>query len=561
MTAIVSTFTLTSTTSTQGMGGINIPVTLTLTSNTVGRKLELSTDNGVTWYDAPLDSSTADALVATVYTSITNFRGTGDIGDTLTALNSTVGAQTVTTPIVPTDLWSSKLDASEFGVGQAWFSDIKEMGYSNGTEWSLQSKIKPRSNIYTRSPIGITLGTAAVGGFTSHHTIKLAAKPYAVRIAIPCNVSTPPVNVGSFGFDDSLGALSSAQDKGSLVATWYPLTWDGATSAVSEPRVSTNQPSWVWSDWIPCSPPDLVSGSGAILHVNVRQGVGSGTATWWGTSSRFAPTAQTEAVAPHVWRSYQGSDATDYATANQSTFTGTLVGADCQACLVQYASVVPGHTMLVIGDSISSGISSGLNAQISRGYGWAEKARDLLSTDSMPIEVCNLGWPSQTMAQARPRYEDVAAAIDKSLLFHMAWSPNGVSTPLTAANIDTTKKEFSKVLSLAHDYRCVPILQTGTPANARAVDGGSGGTSAKSFAAGDPLRVAYNTEIKLASSAGYVFDVAGTLSGSAVASGAAAGQIEYNTLYTHQVDDGLHPNDAGYTAWATGLANYLRGRL
>ncbi len=88
MTAITSTFVLTSATSTQGMGGFDLPLTITLTSDTVGRKIELSSNNGVTWYDAVATSSTANTLVTTVYTPITNFRATGDIGDILTALNS-----------------------------------------------------------------------------------------------------------------------------------------------------------------------------------------------------------------------------------------------------------------------------------------------------------------------------------------------------------------------------------------------------------------------------------------------------------------------------------------
>jgi len=138
MTAIVSTFTLVGTTSTQGMGGINIPVTLTLTSTAVGRSIELSTNNGVSWYPAPLDSSTPEALVATVYTAITNFRATGDIGDTLTALNSTVGAQTVTPNTIPTYVYADRPTAATFGVGQAWFSDLFAMGYSDGVEWSIQ---------------------------------------------------------------------------------------------------------------------------------------------------------------------------------------------------------------------------------------------------------------------------------------------------------------------------------------------------------------------------------------------------------------------------------------
>lgn len=420
--------------------------------------------------------------------------------------------------------------------------------------------IKPRNNIFTRMPLGGLQAAATFGGYTGHIVAKLAAKPYAVRIAMPNLTTGQPINVGSFGFDNSFGALSSSQDKGSLVSTWYPLTWDGATSAISELRASSSQPSWVWSDWIPCSPPDLADGSnGAIIHVNTRQGIAAGDATWW--SGLWTPSAPTEAVALHKWRCYRSTDASvDYATTSQGSFAGSVQGGGCQTCMIQYASIIPGHTMLVCGDSISSGVATGAT-MVANGYGWHAKTRDLISTNDLPIEVCNLGWSGQTMAQAIARYKDVAAAIKDAILFHMNWTPNGMSSPLTAANVDTNKSNFSDVLRLANENRCVPILQTSTPANAAAVDGGSGGASAKSYGSGDPLRIAYDTEIKRAAISGYVFDVTPLLSGAAVPSGTAIGQIEYNQAYTNASLDGLHPNDAGYTAWANGLSDFLRGKL
>jgi len=421
-------------------------------------------------------------------------------------------------------------------------------------------RIKPRSNIFTRIPTFTLQASAAFGGYTGHTVAKLAAKPYAVRIAMPNLTTGQPINVGSFGFDTSFGAVSSAQDKGSLVPTWYPLTFDGATSAISELRFDTQRPSWVWSDWIPCSPPDLADGSGgAIIHVNTRQGIAAGDATWW--TALWLSNTTTEAVALHKYRVYRSTNASvDYATTSQGSFAGAIGGGGAQVSLIQYASIIPGQTMLVVGDSISAGLGTGTTL-VANGYGWASKARDLLSSDSLPVELCGLGWSGQNIAQAIARYRDIAAAIPDCLLFNMNWTPNGMSAPLTSANIDTNKLNFSDALRIANENRCVPILQTSTPSNATIVDGGSGGPSSKSFGSGDPLRIGYDTEIKKAYLSGHVFDVATLLSGAAVPSGTAQGQIEYNPLYVNSATDGLHPNDAGYSAWAAGLANFLRGKL
>ena len=39
--------------------------------------------------------------------------------------------------------WANKPAASKFGKGQAWFSDIGAMGYSDGSEWSYEGMISP----------------------------------------------------------------------------------------------------------------------------------------------------------------------------------------------------------------------------------------------------------------------------------------------------------------------------------------------------------------------------------------------------------------------------------
>jgi len=409
-----------------------------------------------------------------------------------------------------------------------------------------------RSNILSRCPVGRLIVATGNGGYTSHNVMELAGKPIAIRIGVPNLTSASPSIAGSFSFDSTFGALSSNQDKGNNLTSWTALTWNnGGTSANHTPTISASRPTWEWSDWVGCSAVDRTDGVGSILHLNLIQGVSGQDSTRHG--GIWLANTTTELVAKQKLRTYTSTAANDYATTNQAGFVGALQIGGNVAAVVQYMTIIPGLTMLILGDSISSGGISGSTA----GYGWHNKCRDIITSTSVPVEVCNLGWAGQTMSTVKNRYLDVADRFQEALLFHMLYTPNDAAEPMVAANVNTMKSSFGQSLAACFDNRCRPIYQTGVPANATVVDGGSGGASAKSLGVGDVYRVSYNAEISTSNN-DPIIDVAGLLSGSVISSGTAIGQKEFNPAYT---DDGVHPNTVGEDVWASSLATTLKSYI
>ena len=453
-------------------------------------------------------------------------------------------------------LWTTKPSAANFGKGQAWFSDIGAMGYSDGVSWTVE-KILPRQNVLSRCPVGAVQVAAGYGGYTTHIEAELAGSAIAVRIGIPNLTSGTPTIDGSFGFEATLGAIDSSQSKGGTVSTWNALTFGGAASGTHTATVSAAEPTWVWSDFITCRPLPRTDGeAGSIIHIRLIQGTAAGDATWF--NGLWVASATSEAVVSHKYRCYRSTAAADYATTAQSSFAANsgLATSGAVPCIIQYVSLEQGHTLLTVGDSITTGAQASGLGYAASGYGWSAKARDLLSTSTVPVEVCNLGWPGQTMAQASARYLDIAAEVKNCLLFHMNYSPNNSSSPMVISDITTMRQTLAPSLAIASANGHRLIYQTGVPANAPTASGGLGGIAAKAFNAGDSNRVTYNSQLLDANE--LCIDVSTALSGLAVVSGTAVGQIEYNSSYT---TDGLHPNNAGYDVWGNLVYNYLNGLI
>lgn len=61
--------------------GSNLPMTLTLKSAAVGRKIEISTDGGTEYFKPQVDIETATMQVLSVASPISHIRFTGNIGD------------------------------------------------------------------------------------------------------------------------------------------------------------------------------------------------------------------------------------------------------------------------------------------------------------------------------------------------------------------------------------------------------------------------------------------------------------------------------------------------
>jgi len=413
-----------------------------------------------------------------------------------------------------------------------------------------------RSNIMTRCPIGAASAVANYGGLTHHIQAALAGVPVAVRIGIANASTQTPTIAGSFGFAPTAGAVNSDESKGINVATWTPLTFDGgASSATHAARTSSNtySPTWVWSDWIGADAMPRTDGaSGAIIHLRLLQGTAGGEATTF--NNMWTSSTTTEAVATHIWRGYRTSTPVDYATVNRASFTsGNAIGLQC-ACIIQYATIVPGVTMVTAGNSIWAGTANGDGGVVAQGYGWAARARDLLHTAKLPVELCNLAAPSQGVDVHYNRVAALAPELRDTLLFPLLFSTNDTGATISAANITKMRRYFGLYLSLAEKNRMLPFYQTSAPCNAAVVDGGLGGSAVEAFGTSDALRTALDLE--LLASPTRKLDVASVLSGAMLTTGASAGQIEYKPGYS---SDGLHPNDAGYTAWAAALASVLRG--
>ncbi len=79
-----ATFTITGTSLVEGFSGINSPATITLTSSDATRKIELSGDNGLTYFVPQYDIISATSLVLYLSGPVTNVKVTGVTNDVLT---------------------------------------------------------------------------------------------------------------------------------------------------------------------------------------------------------------------------------------------------------------------------------------------------------------------------------------------------------------------------------------------------------------------------------------------------------------------------------------------
>lgn len=65
-----------------GMGGMNIPSTVTLTSAAAGRLIEVSTDGGTNYFTPTYDASTAGMINVGLFAPVSHVRVTGAAADT-----------------------------------------------------------------------------------------------------------------------------------------------------------------------------------------------------------------------------------------------------------------------------------------------------------------------------------------------------------------------------------------------------------------------------------------------------------------------------------------------
>lgn len=402
-------------------------------------------------------------------------------------------------------------------------------------EYEAGRALLTRSNVLTRCPAGgVSENASTYGGYCTHIEAELAGRAIGVQIGMPNISSTQPVVAARFAFADALGDLNTASSRAPEL-TYTSVTWGGAATGTL-PVGAAARPAWLWSDVMPAAAPERTDGAGSVIHVELRSGVDPGDSQNWFTGL-YAATETNEAVVQRKWRGYRStaSAALGSATFSGSALTGHLV------CAIRYVCMETGIPLLTIGESHDNGTTVAGTANAG-GVGYAEYAAVAMTAAlGYPVEHCNLGWQAQDAPTYTNRLVDVASSFAGSVLLYAASSTNSMDEPITAANITEMRGELGRALAVAAANRMYPILRCSLQSNAPEVDGGSGGSNAKAFAGGDPLRVAYDAE--LAASGMVVWQPTSIFSGDAVASGNAAGQIEWVQAYT---TDGVHANDAGY---------------
>jgi hypothetical protein len=68
--------------SARSLHGASMPITATLKSALAGRKIELSTDEGIEYFSPTVDTTTPTMLVLSIGAPVSHIRFTGSSGDT-----------------------------------------------------------------------------------------------------------------------------------------------------------------------------------------------------------------------------------------------------------------------------------------------------------------------------------------------------------------------------------------------------------------------------------------------------------------------------------------------
>lgn len=433
------------------------------------------------------------------------------------------------------------------GAGDAYAADgsLPDVALTAAELGALRKKIA-RSNVLSRCPMGnVQASTTAFGGYCTHIEAELAGRPIGIQVGVPNLIATTQTIAARFAFGTALGTLNTDSSRAPSL-TYTAITWAGSATGTL-PAGAASRPGWLWSDVMPCSAPDRSDGSGSVVHMELRTGTsGTDEQTWF--NGLYAATTTTEAVIPRKWRGYRSSAS---AALGSATFSANAVAGHI-AVVIRYVCMTTGATLLTIGESHDAGTTVAAVAN-SGGVTYADYAAVQLNAAGIVTEHCNLGWGGQDAPTYTNRLQDIAADHKGVILLYAASSSNSMDAPIIAANIEEQRGALGRALKLAQDNDMLPILRASIPSNASVAGGGSGGASAKNYAAGDPLRVAYDAE--LAASDAIVWRPASVLSGAAVPSGTAAGQIEFVQAYT---TDGFHSNDAGYLAGSAVLLAALQ---
>ena len=405
---------------------------------------------------------------------------------------------------------------------------------------SIEGNVVPviPNNILTKSLCGgVAVTDATTSNYTSNHQMVLAAPFHAVRIGVrnahTADITGIKVQVAP---SSTFGVAGTAASR-TPTSSFTNCTFGGAATGTLVAGAAAND-TITWFDWTEISSVARSdSGTLPVLHVRVESPTDA-------TNNRYTNFNIGDWTGLNTEANIAGNRG--YIAVNQATdgittpanFTQTTSTSTPIAIVVQYATLIPGKTIMTLGDSLSQGGGSTYKC-----YSDTERASFSASTVSSPVEVCNFGWGGQNTAtyylRALSKLTSLAE-IKPTHLIYAPFSPNDGAT-ITATTINAMKSRLARVIIATKAYGVNLILANGLPST-------PGGTSGVTFGATDPLRISFNNDML---KYGYiVYDRASILNDGLT----ATGQV---TIIKELTTDNLHPNETGWNVLATKLSTIL----
>jgi hypothetical protein len=394
---------------------------------------------------------------------------------------------------------------------------------------------KLRTNTLTCNLFGRLTAYSPGADYTCNVQMELMAGFLGIRIGIP-NISANAVpNVkcaisAGTGFNASAAAIDVVPAGGSLVN----LTFGGAASVTLTPRVSTNVPSFTWSDLVPLKSLARADG-GTLPTITVRAEYPSGSDVsvpqngsynWRGASSKRQMRSSTQAVL--------GVTTPSAYTSNVCVDLFTMIPA------VQYVTLNEGQQVLSTGDSIEEGYGTGQYS-----LGAVGRACLLLSTPANPIEHFNAGQSGQAPLVYSQCISAYTPQINPTAVIYSPYSINDVPAGgMNAAAFSNLYTGLNRVLAakLTSNQPSKLLLLEALPCN----------PIFRATGAGDQLRRDLNTWMTTLTGTTCIQGYAAAYTGTAGQDASGQTLVQANLTI-----DGAHGSELGYDTLAVSVRQYL----
>lgn len=247
------------------------------------------------------------------------------------------------------------------------------------------------------------------------------------------------------------------------------VTWNGGSTSVAVPAGSTDNPSFLLSDFTPISSIPRVDDPSKFPLVIVRQYFNARTVSILAFASAAEVDNYNSQFAPYEF--YQVAQATvDGATpATASNFTSTWsLGASTQSMRIfGLAFRIRGtsDTVLISGDSVVRGMAAAGNLISNHAAnihgGWFSVAMRSLASKTNPIGYVNLGISGNTSATYLTRAKTAITALRPNVAAMVPYTTNDAPT-----GVIVTTQEMSRGMDFVETCRnanIAPILMQSTP--------------------------------------------------------------------------------------------------